>query len=499
VELSFFGGVGEIGGNKILLQDGKTWVFLDFGLSFSQLGSYYDAYLHARGFAAIDEYVSLGLLPNVSGLYREDLLSHVSPSHPLMDGGHGRAAEAVIVSHAHLDHVGMIPYLRPDIHLMGSETTHRILSYLQDTSDGYNSEFCYWYPSFKLVPMKRSRDLKRASRSDVENERVERKYVTLPRGNAQRIGSVEVLAYEVDHSLPGANAYILRTSSGTIAYTGDMRFHGYSSHATNEFVRALENDKVKVLLCEGTRAPEDSGFSEESLKDRLIAVIEDRKNLVLANYPARDTSRILTISSAAKACGRKLLVNPMQAYYLHHLAGCSDASLPSKNDIQVLLPRRGWGIWGNPSYDPKNQREDYSRSYPDEVLDYILEKCVLVTPKEVANAQDQFVVTCSFYELNMLHDLKPMQGSCYVWSLSEPFDDEGVIEYDRVKNWLDHFGLGEPVPMHCSGHMCGKEIEQLIDRVNPEVVVPIHTQQPDLFKKWHKNVKVLQRNGVLQV
>jgi mRNA degradation ribonuclease J1/J2 len=47
--------------------------------------------------------------------------------------------------------------------------------------------------------------------------------------------------------------------------------------------------------------------------------------------------------------------------------------------------------------------------------------------------------------------------------------------------------------------MCGEEIGQLIKSTNPEIVVPIHTEKPDLFKKWHKNVRVIQRNGVLRI
>ena len=39
--LTFYGGVNEIGGNKILLEDQDTRIFLDFGMSFSQSGKYF--------------------------------------------------------------------------------------------------------------------------------------------------------------------------------------------------------------------------------------------------------------------------------------------------------------------------------------------------------------------------------------------------------------------------------------------------------------------------
>ncbi len=51
VSLTFYGGINEIGGNKILVEDGKTRVFLDFGQSFSLLDEYFvpAAYLLPRG------------------------------------------------------------------------------------------------------------------------------------------------------------------------------------------------------------------------------------------------------------------------------------------------------------------------------------------------------------------------------------------------------------------------------------------------------------------
>ena len=43
--LTFYGGVNEIGGNKILLEDKDTKVFLDFGKSFSRRARYFEEYL----------------------------------------------------------------------------------------------------------------------------------------------------------------------------------------------------------------------------------------------------------------------------------------------------------------------------------------------------------------------------------------------------------------------------------------------------------------------
>jgi ribonuclease J len=499
VSLSFFGGVNEIGGNKILLEDQETRVLLDWGVSFGQMDDYYDEFLKPRNFAVVDEYIEFDMLPEIKGLYREDYLKHSNPNHPLLERGTGKAADAVIISHAHIDHVGMIPLLRRDIQLMGSETTYRILSFLEQTTSQGVNDYCTWCPSFRLHPMANGKGMKKARSSDLEDEKVTREYITMPGDSHHQLNDIDIEAYPVDHSLPGANAYIIKTSAGNVAYTGDLRFHGYDSAATGEYVKKLEETDIKALLCEGTNAVESPGFTEQVLESKLAQVMDETKNLVIAYYAQRDANRILTLSKAAKSCGRKLLVNPKQAYYLEMLKNIRNLHLPNVNDIEIFLPKKGWGVWGNPAFEEKIQMQDYSYSYPSVIRDFIFDGRTLLTSEDVTKAQGEFVVTCGFYELNILHDLAPKEKSCYIWSRSEPFDDEGMFELERVKKWLNHFGLGEPVSLHCSGHMFGTEIKELIERAQPEIVVPIHTEHPEEFKEWHDDVRIVDKNGVLEL
>jgi len=66
--LTFYGGVNEIGGNKILFEAGGTKIFLDFGMSFKIANQYFAEFLQPRKCTALTDFFDLGLLPDVKGI-----------------------------------------------------------------------------------------------------------------------------------------------------------------------------------------------------------------------------------------------------------------------------------------------------------------------------------------------------------------------------------------------------------------------------------------------
>ena len=73
VKLTFYGGVNEIGGNKILLEDEKRSLLLDFGFPYKKYKLYYEEFLKPRGGAGILDPLFMGMLPPFEGLYRDDI------------------------------------------------------------------------------------------------------------------------------------------------------------------------------------------------------------------------------------------------------------------------------------------------------------------------------------------------------------------------------------------------------------------------------------------
>lgn len=54
------------------------------------------------------------------------------------------------------------------------------------------------------------------------------------------------------------------------------------------------------------------------------------------------------------------------------------------------------------------------------------------------------------------------------------------LDEERKKNWLNRFQIEEH-HAHASGHACGNELKLMIDRIHPEILIPIHTEYPELF------------------
>jgi ribonuclease J len=70
-------------------QNNVSSLFLDFGMSFSKANSYFSEFLQPRKLNGIMDFIELGMLPKIKGIYREDYLKHCglkSCELPCVDG-----------------------------------------------------------------------------------------------------------------------------------------------------------------------------------------------------------------------------------------------------------------------------------------------------------------------------------------------------------------------------------------------------------------------------
>ena len=154
-KLTFYGGINEIGGNKILLEDREQRLFLDFGFPYNRHKQFYEEYLKPRGGAGLLDPLVMGLLPPLEGLYRLDIMPlglweqfHSHPLYAKLDH-----IDGILLSHAHLDHSGYISLLRDDIPVYSTATTAFITKAMQDSGRAdFDQQVCYFSPAVQDYP-----------------------------------------------------------------------------------------------------------------------------------------------------------------------------------------------------------------------------------------------------------------------------------------------------------------------------------------------------------
>lgn len=473
--LTFYGGVGEIGGNKILLEDEETRVFFDFGICFKKSGRFFSEFIQPRKSNDVGDFFALGLIPRpdwYSGLYRSDFLKH---------GGHETSEEAgfdgVFISHAHLDHMGYVNLLHEKVPIYSSEISHCIMRTLEETGVGSFKDFTNYNRCFEYVPKKRGEGVTRG-----KGLKEGRNCITFNSIRDFEVGNLKVACAGVDHSLQGACGYIAETSGGTVVYTGDLRFHGYNADNTAEFVKKAADSSPRVLLCEGTRIDGAPGLSEEGVKEKIGEVISGTKGFVAVNFPARDTDRLNTFFDVAVENDRKLVIGIKQAYLLELLKGVEGSNAPTIDDENLLIygKKKSWGLVAE-EVSLEEKQKDYATWERE-----FLEKENFATHKDISDMQGEVVFYLDNFSIQELVNIKPVDGSCYIRSMCEPFDLEMEIDWKRIKNWLEHFNLKEIHQIHASGHASGEEIVDLVKTISPEKLFPIHTEKPEEFKKLLK-------------
>ena len=452
VTITFYGGVNEIGGNKILLDDHGTKIFLDFGMSFKRRGKYFEEFLNPRTANGIGDFLEMGLIPDIPGIYRSDLLEHQGKKseEPMIS--------AVLLSHAHADHANYISFLHKDIPIYCGETCKRIINAVteQTTRDLENEIIDY-----RIRPL---------YRSGYKIPPVLRKFHTFTTGKKFHIDSIEIEPIHVDHSVPGAYGFLLYTSEGLLVYTGDLRMHGLHAEMTNDFIEGSQQAKPVAMITEGTRINKKrTNESEKKIYHDSKKKIQQNKTLSLVDFNFKDVDRFTTFYQIAKDLGKTLVINFKHACFLEQYSLDKKLHVPPITDshIALLKPKRLTGTYIN---------DDYTDTYIKKRLQYTN----ILTAADITKNPSKYMIVLNFWYFSDLIDLKPNNG-LYIHSLSEPFNEEMELSYDRMKNWLKHFQI-EFFQSHCSGHINGDDLKELIKTIHPKKLFPIHTEYPQLFK-----------------
>ena len=502
-KVTIYDGAATIGGNKVYIEEKNKGVFLDFGTNFAKYKVFYQEFLSDRSARGIYDLVSLNLIPKLN-IYRKDLI----PSDLDLSSFPKLNIEAVLLSHAHLDHFGNIGLLDKKYPIIASPSTIMLLKAILDTSSArlgsdvaYFSEKSQYDKDYRILKTNR-----REKRGDIGRNFIctnkfsesfkeflstsTKKNREIEPGNLCTSDTIsapfEIKPYIVDHSIYGATAYILEGDT-TIAYTGDFRLHGKKADKSRNFVEAARNSSI--LIIEGTRASREEieEESEEIVFNNCLDAVKNSKGLVIADFSARNFERLENFQTIAETVGRTLIITSKDAYLLRALEKADGIDRTKKVLIYKEL-RAGSRNWEDFYF----KKEVGEKKYID--------------PKKISQSPDKFLLCFSLFDMKHLLDIKPVGGT-YVYSSSEAFEEESEYDFLRLTKWIETFGFkiygyeiveqeGRDKPefvkgYHASGHVSQTDIRWAIETIDPDVIIPVHTDNPAWFTENFDNAILL--------
>ncbi len=412
------GGVGEIGKNMLAIEVGDDIVVIDAGLMFPD-----------EGMLGIDL-----VIPDMTYLRQRK-----------------NKIRGFLITHAHEDHIGALPYALRDLLEVPIYGTKLTLGLVRT----------------KLKEHKLS---ERATFREIEP------------GTPFSIGSFRCDSYYVCHSIPDAVGVTIETPYGTVVHSGDWKFdHTPVDGRQTDFARlaAIAAKGVLLLMSDSTRA-EQPGYtqSERHVAEMFDAIMSRAPGRVITTTFASNISRIRQIVEIAHAWGRKTAIvgRSMENYtktarelgYIEYPEG----SMVSPHEIGKLADH---------------------------------ELCIITT-----GSQGEPTSALSRMALGDHRHVAVKEGDTVVMSATPIPGNEELVS--RTVDNL--FKLGAEViydPQsrpHVSGHASQEELKLLLNILRPKHFLPIHGEYRMLVRHARlamdlgvepKNAFVLTNGDVLQI
>ena len=345
--------------------------------------------------------------------------------------------DGVLISHYHSDHEGLATKILPEIPIYMGEKSYEI--------------------------------------HKVTREYIKKEYLKEPKtfkaDEEFLIGDIKITPYLCDHSAFDAYMFLLDCEGKKILYTGDFRSNGRKSF--EPLLRKLP--KVDVLITEGTNLSNDKigkiNLTEKELEKKGIELLEGNDRPVFVLMAGTNIDRIVTLYKIANATKRLFLIDT----YVGVITDTIGGNIPN--------PRTFFNV---KIFQTSSSKHDILENYPknkiwkNKIAKSNFLMCVRTSMKKyLENYPKEF----SFEGCTMFYSM---------W--------EGYKKQEDMKEFLkfmEEKGV-KIISLHTSGHADEKDFDKLIKKVEPEIIVPVHTENSEWFKRY-ENCEVIYDKNIIRI
>ncbi len=386
LRIALVGGAEEVGRNCTMLEYGNDIMFIDMGLEFP-----------------------------------EDTMPGIDYAIPNMEYVKGKEQNirGVVITHGHLDHIGGIPHVLPNI---GN-------------------------PPVYAMPM--AAGMIKKKQEDFHGRNIDVKQIKVD--DTLQLGKFKVSFIHLNHSIPDSVGIVIDTPEGRVVHTGDWKFDFHPSGTTPaDFGRIaqLGQEGVMALFSDSTNAGSPGHtISEREIGKNIEQLIKDAKGRIIIGTFASQLARIKQIIEISEKLGRKVAVD----------------GYSMKTNIEIA---KGLGYL---EFSPS------TIITPEQIDNYPKHKVLLIC----TGAQGEQRAALMRIANNEHKSVRIIPGDTVVFSSSIIPGNEVAVSRlrDTLAKRKAKILHSKMLDIHASGHANAEDIKLMISLMRPKYYVPIEGTQ----------------------
>ena len=407
IQLCTIGGYNEIGRNCTAIKIDEEVIILDLGIHLEKYIRYTEDE-DIKKFSA-NELIKAGALPDLSII--EDWIEKVI---------------AVVPTHAHLDHIGAIPYL----------------------SDRFNAP---------IISTPFTNAVIRAILED-ENMTLKNPLKVVNINSKYKISdNIEIEFVNITHSTPQTAMVVLHTKKGAILYANDFKIDNFPTLGLKP-----NFDRLKEIASEGVLAfIVDSLYADTAgktpseevaktmLKDVLLSTNSDEKAIIVSTFSSH-IARIKSIVEIGKQINRKIIfLGRSLSKYVSAAEECGIINL--SDEVEII-------------------------KYSSQVKKRI---------KQLNNDKEKYIIVCTGHQGEKQAVLSKIareeinfnfeKGDIVIFSCTVIPTNLNITNREELEIDLEKKGARIFKDIHVSGHGSKEDMRDMIELLKPKYIIPAHS------------------------
>jgi len=414
MEICTIGGFEEVGKNMTAVKIGEEVFIFDCGF-------------FLPGIIELQEQEKIGY--SIGGLRR---VGGIPDDRILDELGWRNKVKAIFLSHAHLDHIGGLPFLMsryPHIEIFGTAFTMKVLeSLIEDSGIKVNN-------SLRIV-----------------NSNSKHKIKTSNQG-------IEIEFVHATHSTIDCTFLALHTKEGIFFYALDLKFDNQPTMGNPPNYKRLKeigNEKVKALVIDSLysyteKKPGGEKVAEHLLEDAFSKINRGEKALFITTFSSH-IERLNNIVKIGQKTDREIIfLGRSLAKYVN--CASKIGKCPFQNKVRIMK----------------------YRGQVDSIL------------KKIEANRDRYLVVCTGHqgEKNSILDrvsrgdtyFKFREGDNLIFSSSVIPTEVNIEAREKLDTKFRKMGVKLQVDVHVHGHGSREDMRELIQMLKPEHIIPAHGSQ----------------------